>query len=198
MSKFILAFCSCIDFVLRKIYNYNKGRGRKMKTNHNPKKLMILGLCLIVLFMAIGYASFSQNLIINGTSTITSDWNIKITDITVKGFNGSATNAEEPQVENDTTAIFKTNLISPGDSMTYEVTVANDGSIPAKLNELKVEDANNPAILFQVNGISESDILGEHSTTTFEVQVSYNSSITTQPENPKSTLTVTLDYVQNS
>ena len=82
--------------------------------------------------------------------------------------------------------------------MTYEVTVANDGSIPAKLNELKVEDANNPAILFQVNGISESDILGEHSTTTFEVQVSYNSSITTQPENPKSTLTVTLDYVQNS
>ena len=198
MSKFILAFCSCIDFVLRKIYNYNKGRGRKMKTNHNPKKLMILGLCLIVLFMAIGYASFSQNLIINGTSTITSDWNIKITDITVKGFNGSATNAEEPQVVNDTTAIFKTNLISPGDSMTYEVTVANDGSIPAKLNELKVEDANNPAILFQVNGISESDILGEHSTTTFEVQVSYNSSITTQPENPKSTLTVTLDYVQNS
>ena len=198
MSKFILAFCSCIDFVLRKIYNYNKGRGRKMKTNHNQKKLMILGLCLIVLFMAIGYASFSQNLIINGTSTITSDWNIKITDITVKGFNGSATNAEEPQVENDTTAIFKTNLISPGDSMTYEVTVANDGSIPAKLNELKVEDANNPAILFQVNGISESEILGEHSTTTFEVQVSYNSSITTQPENPKSTLTVTLDYVQNS
>ena len=198
MSKFILAFCSCIDFVLRKIYNYNKGRGRKMKTNHNQKKLMILGLCLIVLFMAIGYASFSQNLIINGTSTITSDWNIKITDITVNGFNGSATNAEEPQVENDTTAIFKTNLISPGDSMTYEVTVANDGSIPAKLNELKVEDANNPAILFQVNGISEIDILGEHSTTTFEVQVSYNSSITTQPENPKSTLTVTLDYVQNS
>ena len=168
------------------------------KMNQTQKKWMIVGLCLIVLFMAVGYASFSQSLTINGTAIVESTWDIKITDITVVGFTGSATNAQEPQVTNNTTAVFKTNLVSPSDSMTYEVTVANDGSIPARLNKLTVTDENNPAILFEITGISENDVLGEHSTTKFTVKVSYNKDVTSQPADIDSTLNVTLDYVQNS
>ena len=168
------------------------------KMNQTQKNWMIVGLCLIVLFMAVGYASFSQSLTINGTAVVESTWDIKITDITVVGFTGSATNAEGPQVTNNTTAIFKTNLVSPSDSMTYEVTVANDGSIPARLNKLTVTDENNPAILFEITGISENDVLGEHSNTTFTVKVSYNKDVTSQPADIDSTLNVTLDYVQNS
>lgn len=166
------------------------------KMNRTQKNWMIVGLCLIVLFMAVGYASFSQDLTINGTSIIESTWDIKITDITVNGFTGSAS-SEEAQVINNTTATFKTNLVSPSDSITYEVTVANDGSIPARLNKLTITDENNPAILFEITGISENDVLGEHSTTSFTVKVSYNPDITTQPADIDSTLNVTLDYVQN-
>lgn len=166
------------------------------KMNRTQKNWMIVGLCLIVLFMAVGYASFSQDLTINGTSIIESTWDIKITDITVNSFTGSAS-SEEAQVINNTTATFKTNLVSPSDSITYEVTVANDGSIPARLNKLTITDENNPAILFEITGISENDVLGEHSTTSFTVKVSYNPDITTQPADIDSTLNVTLDYVQN-
>ena len=166
--------------------------------NKSQKGWMIVGLCLIVVFMAIGYASFSTNLTINGSSTITSSWDIRITDIKVKAFTGGASKSEEPAVINNTTASFKTNLVSPGDSMTYEVTVANEGNIAARLNQLTINDENNPAILFQISRISENDILGEHSNTTFDVTVTYNPDITSQPTDIDSTLTVALDYVQNN
>ena len=43
----------------------------------------------------------------------------------------------------DTTATFKTNLVSPGDSMQYTVTVENRGSIDAVLKTLSKTDSNN-------------------------------------------------------
>ena len=159
---------------------------------------LLAGLCLIVIFMIVGYAAFATNLTITGTSTITSVWDIKITDIAVTEVNGSATKAEEPTITDNTVAKFKTNLVSPGDSMTYEVTVANEGNIAAKLDKMTVTDANNPAILFQIDDISEDDVLGEHSTTTFHVTVTYNPAVQSQPANTTSTLTITLDYVQNN
>lgn len=162
------------------------------------KGWMIAGLCLIVIFMIVGYAAFATDLTITGTSTITSTWDIKITDIKVTDVNGSATKAEEPAVIDNTSATFKTNLVRPGDSMTYEVTVANEGNISARLDQMTVTDANNPAILFQINGISENDVLGEHSSTTFDVVVTYNPDIESQPANTTSTLNIALDYVQNS
>lgn len=168
------------------------------KMNRTQKSWMIIGLCLIVLFMAIGYASFATDLTITGSSNITSTWDIRITDIKVKSFTGGATKAEEPTVTSNTTATFKTNLVSPGDSMTYTVTVANEGNISARLDDMTVSDENNPAILFQITEISENDVLGEHSNTTFDVTVTYNPDVTSQPADLNSTLEVALDYVQNN
>lgn len=168
-----------------------------MKMNKTQKSWMIIGLCLIVLFMAIGYASFATNLNITGSSVITSTWDIKITDIQEKEIIGSATKAEEPQIVNNTTATFKTNLVKPEDSMTYEVEITNNGNISAKLDKITITDENNPAILFQVIDISENDVIGEHSTTTFDVKVTYNPETTTQPAELTNSLTVKLDFVQN-
>lgn len=166
------------------------------KMNHNQKSWIVIGLCLIVLFMAIGYASFSTSLVINGTSTVTSNWDVQITNIEVKTLNGSATKAEDPSYDG-TSATFKTNLVSPGDSMTYEVTISNNGDIPAKLEKMTVTDEKNPAILFQTTGLNENDVLGQHSTATLDVTVQYNPEVQSQPENLNSTLKVVLDYVQN-
>ena len=169
-----------------------------MKMNRTQKGWMIIGLCLIVLFMVVGYSAFSTNLTITGSSTITSTWDVRITDIQVTDVSGSATKAEEPAVTSNTTATFKTNLVSPADSMTYEVTVANEGDISARLDKITVTDAQNPAIIFNITGISEDDVLGEHSTAKFNVTVTYNPEIETQPTNLESSLKVALDYVQNS
>ena len=167
-------------------------RGRFNQTQRN---YIILGLCSILLLMAIGYAAFRSQLTIKGTSNITSDWKVLITDIQSKTLSGTATDLEKP-THTETTATFKTNLVSPGDSMQYTVTVENRGNIDAVLKTLSKTDSSNDAIIFKLTGIEQGDTLKSHESTTFDVIVTYNPEITNQPDNITSDLTITLGYVQ--
>ena len=106
---------------------------------------------MILVIMGVGYAAFSSQLRISGTSNITSNWSVKITDIQSKVVNGTPTNASEP-TRTDTTATFRTTLTSPGDRMQYDVTVSNEGDIDAKLDKITIPESTNPAIGFEVKG----------------------------------------------
>ena len=167
----------------------------RRKFNTRQRNYIILGLCSILLVMAAGYAAFRSQLTINGTSNISSEWKVLITDIQSSVLNGTPENSEEPS-HTDTTATFKTNLVSPGDSMQYTVTVENRGSIDAVLKTLSKTDSNNQAIIFEITGIEQGDTLKAHESTTFNVTVTYNKDVTNQPANLTSDLTITLDYVQ--
>ena len=163
------------------------------KTNRN---YIIIGLCAILVIMGVGYAAFATQLKINGTANIDSNWNVRITNIQSSVLSGSATNAVEPSYT-DTTATFKTNLVSPGDSMKYDITVSNEGSIDAVLESIDVNTGENEAITFETSGIENGDKLEASQTDILTVIVSYNSSVTSQPENTESTITVTLNYKQD-
>ena len=167
----------------------------RQRFNRRQRNYIILGLCSILLVMAAGYAAFKSQLTINGTSNITSDWKVLITDIQSKTLSGDAADAEVPS-HTETTATFKTNLVSPGDSMQYTVTVENRGNIDAVLKTLSKTDSSNNAIIFEITGIEQGDTLKSHNSTTFNVTVTYNPEITNQPDNITSDLTITLDYVQ--
>ncbi|CCY46807.1 unknown [Firmicutes bacterium CAG:822] len=81
--------------------------------NRTQRNYIIVGLCAILLIMVVGYAAFQSQLRISGTSNITSNWSVKITDIQSKVVSGTPTNASEP-THTDTTATFRTTLTSPG------------------------------------------------------------------------------------
>ena len=115
--------------------------------NRTQRNYIIMGLCAVLLIMAVGYAAFQSQLKITGTSNIESNFLVRITGIESNVQSGSASNAIEPSYT-DTTATFKTNLVSPGDSMKYDITVANEGNIDAVLNSIKVNNSNNEAITF--------------------------------------------------
>ena len=84
----------------------------------------------------------------------------------------------------------------PGDSITYDVTVENQGSIDAVLKTIQKSDSNNNAIIFETSGIQEGEVLKASESTKFSVTVSYNASTTSQPSNITSDLEVTIDYEQ--
>ena len=168
-------------------------RGKFNKTQRN---YIIAGLCMILVIMGVGYAAFQSQLKISGTSNITSSFLVKITDIQSSVLSGSATNAVEPSYT-DLTATFSTNLVSPGDSMKYDITVENQGNIDAYLSKIEVNASNNEAISFEISGIKEGDALLTGASDVLTVIVRYNSSVTSQPENTNSTITVTLDYEQS-
>ena len=165
---------------------------RRKKNN-----LIILGLCSILVLMGIGYAAFSSQLNINGTSNISSNWDIRITNIE-SSLHGGATNTVEPTYDNENglTASFSTNLVSPGDYAEYTVTVRNNGDIDATLTDIEISDSNNPAIVFETSGLTEGDNLLQGESAELLVKVSYSDSVTSQPEITTSNITVTLTYEQ--
>ena len=168
----------------------------RRKFNTRQRNYIILGLCSILLIMAAGYAAFRTQLNINGTSNIISEWKVLITDIQSSVLAGEATDAEEPS-HTETTATFKTNLVSPGDSMQYDITVENQGDIDAVLESIDVNTSDNEAILFETTGIKRGDKLLPDESDILTVIVTYNPEITDQPSNLNATVTVTLNYVQD-
>ena len=149
---------------------------------------------MILVIMGVGYAAFQSQLKIIGTSNITSNWSVKITNIESKVVSGAPTDAETPGYT-DTTATFKTRLTSPGDTMQYDVTVSNEGNIDAKLDKITVPENTNPAIGFEITGIREGALLKAGNTALLTVIVKYNN-VTEQPDNLTADFTVTLDYSQ--
>ena len=164
------------------------------RLNKTQRNYIIIGLCMILVIMGVGYAAFSSQLKISGTSNITSNWSVKITNIESKVLSGAPTDAQSPSYT-DTTATFKTRLTSPGDTMQYDVTVSNEGDIDAKLDKITVPENTNPAIGFEVSGIEEGSLLEAKQTAILTVTVKYNN-VTEQPDDLTADLKVTLDYSQ--
>ena len=172
-------------------------------TQKKKNNIIIGSLCAVVLLMAVGYAAFSSILNIKGTSSIGSNWDIAITAIDEKNIVGGATTATKENGDKKIegigtlTASFETNLVSPGDSIEYDITITNKGSLNAKLDKITLSEPNNEAIIFTTSGLEEGTTLpANNGTAVLTVKVEYSNAVTTQPDKTIGNLTVTLDYSQ--
>ena len=165
-------------------------------TRRQRNNIIIASLCAVVVLMGIGYAAFSSQLKISGTSNITSNFLVKITNIEVSNVVGGADDKEDVTTYTDTTATFGTTLQSPGDSITYDITIENQGTIDAVLKTISKTDTSNSAIIFETSGVFEGDLLNAGELATMQVTVTYNPSVTNQPEDLESNLKVDLGYEQ--
>jgi len=165
------------------------------------KNMLIGGLLAIVLIMAVGYAAFATQLNINGTANITSNWDVHIESITPGEPVGSAKNIATSVDEGKLSAEFETELVAPGDSITYTIVVKNNGNLDAKLSTIDFNKGTESVIQYSYRGIDttgETSLLPAGVERTFTVTVSYNSNVTSQPskDDLQSILTMKLNYVQ--
>ena len=152
--------------------------------NTKGRNLVIGVLLAAVAIMAVGYAALAQTLQINGTATISSNWDVAITDITEGTPTGGATNAEAVD-HTGTTATFNVNLTKPGDKMTYVITVTNGGSLNAKLTGLTVNPSSpaDTGIYYRVTGVTQDvTTLDAGLTNEITVEVGWAAGDTTMPE----------------
>ena len=198
------------------------------KINIKNRNYIIIGLCLLLVLMAVGFAAFAQQLQINGTSNITSSWDIRITGIRAVNL-GSVTNngaydITEPSIGSDNlSASFQTGLKSPGDTRIYEIEVTNSGSLDAEVTTIFTNTLSE-AVHFSYDGVgplggSGTDVLtnaGVYNTasvsssepfslpaTTNNVRyiymtVKYRDSVTSQPSNLTASINLKLNAVQAS
>lgn len=174
------------------------------------KNMIIAGLLAVVLIMAVGYAAFAQNLTIHATTTTDATWNVKITNIEVEQINGEDNITGTATIENaptfsDTEARFSSILRSPGDSITYSVTVKNEGTLKAKVASIKWvdeyggEDTNaekycmigqtvgqvlctvDDPIYYEYEAPSVNTVINPNATQTIKVKAIYYDEFTYQP-----------------
>ena len=165
----------------------------------NKGRNIIIGTLLAaILIMAVGYALLSQSLTINGTANITSNWDVKITNITEGTPTGSATNVS-PASFKGTSATFNVNLVKPGDKMVYEITVSNLGTLNAELTGMTVNPSNtaDTGIYYKVTGVEQNVTkLDASQTNTVTVEVGWVATDTSTPTEKTVPLTVNLTYTQ--
>ncbi len=166
--------------------------------NKKAGKNTVIGFLVVaILIMAAGYALLSSQLKITGTAGVTSSWNVAITSITEGTAIGTASN-RTPASSTGTTATFDVELQKPGDSMTYDVTISNKGSLNAVLDSMVITEGigGSEAITYSVTGVTKGTKLDVNTTNTVTVKVEWDDSLSTMPAVTTKTLTVTLNYIQ--
>lgn len=129
-----------------------------MRKNRKQRNIMIISLVAVLVCMAVGYAAFSANLNISGTSNITSSFDVKITDITSGSIAGNAQDLDTPR-HTDTTANFRAGLTSPGDSITYDIKIENQGTLDATIKLLNYTATQSDVIKVTSSGVREGQVI---------------------------------------
>ena len=151
--------------------------------------------------MTVGYAAFQTNLNIKGTSSISSNWDIIISNIEKISNGGEAEEAKTPTGIGTLTAEMEVNLYQKGDYIEYEVTIENRGTIDAILSnitpaEREYIDSNNEAIKISFSGVNINDKLLKGDTHKLKVRIEYNPEFTGTPKEGSVSLEIGLEYTQ--
>ena len=160
------------------------------------KTSLILILVAVVFVMGIGFAAFSQNLNITGTATIDSTWDVHIEHIEVANELNQGKHISTSVGTDKLSADFSASLMIPSSSVTYNVTVKNNGSLDAKLDSLTFDTSANDAIDYSYSNIALNDVITHGNTQTFTVTVAFDENYTVDPVNKTGTLKMVLGYTQ--
>ena len=168
-----------------------------MHRSKKKRKVIIFSLIGVLLCMAVGYAAFNTELKISGTSKVTSNWDIEITNVTNGTPVGSAENTVAPTWD-ALTASMEADLYEKGDAMEYDVTIENKGTIDAKLNDVltNIENANSEAVNITFSGYTKGEILKSKSVKVIHVKIEYNPNY--DGEETSSEVEIKFDYGQNN
>ena len=176
-------------------------RVERKRMNPEQRKYFLVGsLCIaIFLMLGIGYAVLSQQLDINGTAQITSNWKILFTSAEEKEMTNATTTRKE--ISDLTTLTLDVNLTQPGASATYDVVVENQGDLDAVLSNINgVSESNNKdpqAIKVSVENIKVGDALLASDSKTFQVKVYWDASVDFSETNMQKEIEITLTYEQS-
>lgn len=164
-------------------------------------KIIIIALATVLL-ASVAYAAFSRTLQINGTSSISGDWDVHIDSITPTMGAGTA-NATAPVVGADgLSATFDTTFAYPSATASYDVAITNHGSINAEVSAIPSVAAINAVepvdIDYQIAGPAIGDQLHAGETVHATVTVQWKSTGTSNPSVLSKSTTFSYGFIQSA
>lgn len=142
---------------------------------NNAKNVVLFILILAVLLMGYGYHVLLQKLSNSKNPDVSNEtWQVEITQIRDKSLLGSAEVLKTPTFTKNTAqlqSIFK----YKEDSIIYEMTIQNKGSIDAKIDSIQLLPTSTKRITYAVSNVTPGiTILRAGETKTFDVTVAYH------------------------
>lgn len=167
--------------------------------NHS---MIIVGIVSFVLAISVGYALFSENLMVNGTATAEGTFDVEFTSIgtpTCVGFtdNCSADALTNISSDKNTLNITVNKLEYPGAYVEIPVTVTSKGSIPAVLKSITETGlTTDDTIKVSYTGLSElkNQKIEQNATQDFKIKVMWDSNSNKSAQNVQ--FSIKLNYEQ--
>lgn len=170
-----------------------------MEKERKIKTLSVIALVVAVLGLTVAFAALSTTLTINGTATLdAATWDIHFenAETTTMTKTGGATVEHEPTLEGTMIKDWNVVLTKPGDSVTYEFKVKNNGTIDAKIGTLT---KNNLQCSSLSNVDGDADIACKN--LTYELKYKNGGEVKAEDKLPKGEtkeLVLTLAYKQEA
>ncbi len=159
------------------------------------KRVIILIIILCLILIPTGYARLKTNMKITGLAQIIGKWDIKITDIKTTSVCENC-DAGTPTFT-ETESSFDSKLIKPGDSITYELTITNNGNIDAILDEVIYQyDEQSGSSVIKIVATEPSKTLNAGDSTTIFITIYYDESATVIPSVTSKNFDCHISYVQ--
>ena len=110
-----------------------------MEKERGAKVIAVVALLIAVVGLTIGYAAYASTLTINGSANVDpASWDVhfayKTGDSLTAAKTGLAVENTTPTLAATTISGFDVTLKAPGDSITYDFSVKNGGTLDAKLD----------------------------------------------------------------
>jgi len=156
-----------------------------MKSNN-----IIMGvLVAVIAVMGVAFAAFSTTLNINGTATISSEWNVSFeagtcSNTTQKDSGKASTGTVSVS---GTTATVVANMASPGDVLTCTVKAKNNGTLAAIRDSWEITQAvsDSTSYTVAVSAPTATTLAAKNGSTiaseTLTMTITYKSSVTAKP-----------------
>jgi|LSQX01.3.fsa_nt_gb hypothetical protein len=156
-------------------------------------RYFVTGLIVFTLILAGAYAILTTTLNITGTATGTGDFKLEFTNVNVTNdLKATATTTTD-----NTTITISTNLSFPGDTVTTNFTISNTGSLPAKVDNLTINNPDSTDFTVQIIGLDNivGTTLPVGDTTVGSIVVTWNIS-STNPTPEEISFNISIDYSQ--
>ena len=99
----------------------------------------IAGFFLVILLVGIVYAGYNEDLEINGSGTVKlSSWEILFTNVSDATLTGTAVEVTAPEINATKIGDYAVQLTTPGDAISYDITIKNNGTFPAKISSITI------------------------------------------------------------
>ena len=148
---------------------------KKTKSKQNSTKtniILTIGVLVILVFMASGYALLNTKLTISGQGKLDiPEYKIFISAVKVNSTSNGGYQTSTPTFTDNEVALYNT-LPNGNSSVVYDVTIQNTGASDAVVDYIYVSSGD--AIKYRIIGVSPQETIKGLSNTTVQIEVLYS------------------------